>query len=118
MRGICEKPRIKCAACQHRRFLSVTDVVIRWHLSGHDDAGQPFVAGVYPLMQDEMCWLLAIDFDKANWHDDAMAFLETCDMYKSAPPSNGRAPDAVATCGSSSRRPFRQRWLAVLDPIS
>ena len=40
LRGICEKPRIKCADCQHRRFLAVTDEVIRWHLSGHDDAGQ------------------------------------------------------------------------------
>jgi superfamily II DNA or RNA helicase/very-short-patch-repair endonuclease len=78
VRGICEKPRIKCADCQHRRFLPVTDDVIRWHLSGHDDAGQSFVAGVYPLLQDEMCWLLAIDFDKADWQDDATAFLETC----------------------------------------
>lgn len=78
VRGICEKPRIKCADCQHRRFLAVTDDVIRWHLSGHDDAGQPFVAGVYPLLQDEMCWFLAIDFDKADWQDDATAFLETC----------------------------------------
>jgi hypothetical protein len=60
VRGICEKPRIKCADCQHRRFLAVTDDVIRWHLSGHDDAGQPFVAGVYPLLQDEMCWFLAV----------------------------------------------------------
>lgn len=78
VRGICEKPRIKCADCPHRRFLPVTDDVIRWHLSGHDATGQPFVAGVYPLLQDEMCWFLAIDFDKANWHDDAKAFLETC----------------------------------------
>lgn len=52
MRGICEKPR--------------------------SDAGQPFVAGVYPLLQDEMCWFLAIDFDKSNWQHDATAFLETC----------------------------------------
>src|ERR1700732_2883362 len=37
VRGICEKPRIKCAECAHRRFLPVTDEVIRWHLSGRDD---------------------------------------------------------------------------------
>ena len=37
VRGICEKPRIKCAECPHRRFLPVTDEVIRWHLSGQDD---------------------------------------------------------------------------------
>ena len=49
VRGICEKPRIKCAECPNRRFLPVTDDVIRWHLSGYDAEGQPFVAGVYPL---------------------------------------------------------------------
>ena len=78
VRGICEKPRIKCAECPHRRFLPVTDDVIRWHLSGQDDEGQPFVAGVYPMLQDEMCLLLAVDFDKTGWREDATAFLETC----------------------------------------
>jgi superfamily II DNA or RNA helicase len=78
VRGICEKPHIKCAECPHRRFLPVTDDVIRWHLSGQDDAGQPFVAGVYPLLPDETCCFLAIDFDKADWREDIEAFLETC----------------------------------------
>ena len=36
VRGICEKPRIKCGDCPHRAFLPVTDEVIRWHLSGKD----------------------------------------------------------------------------------
>ena len=78
VRGVCEKPRIKCAECPNRRFLPVTDDVIRWHLSGCDPEGQPFVAGVYPLLQDETCFFLAVDFDKAGWRDDAAAFLETC----------------------------------------
>lgn len=78
VRGICEKPRIKCTECHNRRFLPVTDTVIRWHLSGYDAEGQPFVAGVYPLMQDETCFLLAVDFDKAGWRDDAIAFSDTC----------------------------------------
>jgi superfamily II DNA or RNA helicase len=78
VRGICEKPRIKCADCPHRRFLPLTDDVIHWHLSGRDPVGQPFVAGVYPLLQDETCFFLAVDFDKANWREDAVAFLETC----------------------------------------
>jgi len=64
VRGVCEKPRIKCAECPNRRFLPVTDDVIRWHLSGCDPEGQPFVAGVYPLLQDETCFLLAVDFDR------------------------------------------------------
>ncbi len=78
VRGICEKPRIKCADCQNRRFLPITDEVIRWHLSGIDSAGQPFVAGIYPMLQDETCFFLAVDFDKEGWHVDAQAFLETC----------------------------------------
>jgi hypothetical protein len=45
---------------------SVTDDVIRWHLSGCDPEGQPFVAGVYPLLKDETCFFLAVDFDKAS----------------------------------------------------
>jgi superfamily II DNA or RNA helicase/very-short-patch-repair endonuclease len=78
VRGVCEKPRIKCAECPNRRFLLVTDDVIRWHLSGHDGEGQPFVAGVYPLLQDETCFFLAVDFDKVGWREDAAAFLEAC----------------------------------------
>lgn len=78
IRGICEKPRIRCADCSHQRFLPVTDDVIRWHLSGHDDAGEPFVAGVYPMLLDETCFFLAADFDKTGWREDATAFAETC----------------------------------------
>jgi hypothetical protein len=62
IRGICEKPKIKCGDCQHQRFLPMTDEVIRWHLSGSDPAGQRFVAGIYPMLQDETCFFLAIDF--------------------------------------------------------
>jgi superfamily II DNA or RNA helicase len=77
-RGICEKPRVKCGICPHRRLLPLTDDVIRWHLSGCDPKGDPFVAGVYPLLPDDSCVFLAVDFDKAGWREDARAFLETC----------------------------------------
>jgi hypothetical protein len=33
----------------------VTEDVIRWHLQGRDDRGQPFVAGVYPMLRDDTC---------------------------------------------------------------
>ena len=45
VRGLCEKPRVKCATCVHRKFLPVTDDVIRWHLSGQDPGGAEFTAG-------------------------------------------------------------------------
>src|SRR5262249_47538635 len=56
----------------------MTDEVIRWHLSGFDPAGQPFVAGVYPMLQDETCFFLAVDFDKEGWREDSGAFLKRC----------------------------------------
>src|SRR5688572_24063116 len=48
--GVCEKPRIKCADCRNRRFLPVTDEVVRRHLSGRDELGRDFVMGVYPML--------------------------------------------------------------------
>ena len=78
VQGICEKPRVKCSDCPHQRFLSVTDDAIRWHLSGQDNEGKNFVMGIYPMLQDETCFLLAVDFDKEGWREDAKAFWETC----------------------------------------
>lgn len=76
--GVCEKPKVKCPACPNRRFLPVTDEVIRRHLSGQDAEGRDFVMGVYPMLQDETCFFLAADLDKTHWQEDAAAILETC----------------------------------------
>jgi len=48
--------------------------VIRNHLSG------TIVMGVYPLLQNETCHFLAVDFDKEAWKEDAKAFAETCKL--------------------------------------
>src|SRR6187401_3507261 len=63
IRGLCEKPRIKCADCPNRQFLPVTDEVISRHLSGCSPHDQDFVMGIYPMLQDETCFFLAVDFD-------------------------------------------------------
>ncbi len=78
VRGLCEKPRVKCADCPHRRFLPMTDEVIRRHLLGRDEQGRDFVAGIYPMLLDETCFFLAVDFDKGTWQQDACAYLQTC----------------------------------------
>ena len=33
---------------------------------------------MYPLLPDETCWFLAVDFDKKSWQEDARAYLDTC----------------------------------------
>ena len=78
---VCEKPRIKCGDCKSRSFIPVNDTVIANHLAGKDNQGNrsaDFVIGVYPLMQDERCWFLAVDFDKASWQLDVGAFSAAC----------------------------------------
>ncbi|WP_088830505.1 TOTE conflict system archaeo-eukaryotic primase domain-containing protein [Paenibacillus tyrfis] len=71
---VCKKPQIKCSECSHREFLPVTDEVI----AGHLDAKVNRIIGVYPMLTDETCWFLAIDFDKQNWQQDASAVMKTC----------------------------------------
>ncbi|MDF1554060.1 MAG: DEAD/DEAH box helicase family protein [Deferrisomatales bacterium] len=66
--GICEKPRVKCGDCAQRVFLPLDGETIEAHLRGTK------TIGVYPLLEDETCWFLAADFDKAEWQDDARAF--------------------------------------------
>ena len=88
VRGVCEKPRVKCGECPHQAFVAVTDNVIRRHLQGADrdssgrDSGSEYIAGVYPLLPDETCWFLAIDFDKQSWQIDARAFVEACRAHR------------------------------------
>ncbi|MEP7245277.1 MAG: DEAD/DEAH box helicase family protein [Gammaproteobacteria bacterium] len=59
----------------------MSDEIIENHLRGEARSGGravPFVAGVYPLLADETCWFLAVDFDGENWSGDAFAFIEMC----------------------------------------
>ncbi len=84
VRGICEKPKIRCEDCGQREFLPVTDLVIRNHLQGFDPqdrAGRNFTIGVYPMLPDETCWFLAADFDKTSWPENICAFLESCSLF-------------------------------------
>lgn len=70
--GLCEKPRVKCADCGHRRLIPLSDAVIYGHLAGDH------TVGVYPLLEDDSCHFLAVDFDEADWRDDARAFMQSC----------------------------------------
>ena len=70
--GICKKPKVKCWECDQRFLLPVTDQVIYEHLSGKQ------TIGAYPLLTDDSCYFLAADFDKADWRQDARAFMQSC----------------------------------------
>ena len=84
LKGICKKPKVKCSECENREFLPLTDEVIRNHLLGVDPQNRykdDFTIGVYPLLPDETCWFIAVDFDKTTWMEDASAFLNVCKTF-------------------------------------
>jgi superfamily II DNA or RNA helicase len=70
--GVCYKPRVKCGECSKRLLLPVSDEVIFNHLSGKQ------TIGIYPLLNEDHCCFLAVDFDKQEWRDDANAFMQSC----------------------------------------
>ncbi len=78
-RALCGKGKhVKCSRCPNRRFRPVTDDAVSWHLTGVDSRGLPFVMGCYPMLEDETCFFLAVDFDKGSWLEDAGEFMATC----------------------------------------
>ena len=62
--GACLKPKGKCAECTHTEYCALDAAVVEAHLRGKA------VLGVYPLLQDETCRFLAIDFDEESWRAD------------------------------------------------
>ncbi len=70
--GVCEKPRVKCADCDHRLLIPLTEQTLYDHLAGRH------TVGVYPLLADDSCHLLAVDFDEADWQADVRAFVQSC----------------------------------------
>ena len=62
----------RCSDCINQAFVPVSDQVVVDHLQGRH------AIGVYPLLDDDNCWFLAVDFDKNSWKEDLVAFAETC----------------------------------------
>lgn len=113
VRGICRKPQIKCADCAHRAFLPMTDPVVYWHLCGHapgEPPRRPFVAGVYPLLEDETCFFLAADFDKAGCQMTPERLSRRAAACICLWRWSDHVRGKVATSGYSSRLPCRLQW--------
>src|SRR3989339_329508 len=70
-RALCKKPVIKCSECSNKEFSPLDEDAVRRHLLGNQ------VAGIYPMLQNEHCYFLAIDFDKEGWFEDIKALTIT-----------------------------------------
>ncbi len=69
--GLCDMKKAPCRICRNRKERPVTDDILLAHLKGHQ------VVGVYPLLTDDTCWFLAIDFDEDQWQRDIEAVRQT-----------------------------------------
>lgn len=68
IRGVCEKPRVKCSECPHQAFPSLDETAAREHLTGKA------VIGTYAIREDNTCVFLAADFDGPGWKEDVAAY--------------------------------------------
>jgi hypothetical protein len=68
VRGLCDKPRVKCSDCQNRAFIPFDESVIRNHIEG------TITVGTYTIRDDDTCIFLAADFDKEHWTVDAPTY--------------------------------------------
>lgn len=76
--NICQKATIRCYGCPHREFMPFDESVILKHLNGS------LVAGIYPLLNGDICYFVALDFDGDGWQDNVIAFKQTC-LEKNVP---------------------------------
>ena len=78
--GVCIKPKGKCSKCEKRALVPLDDAIIYKHLSGKDANGQD-VIGVYPILLDDTCYFLAIDFDDDGWQENVAAVRSVCNEW-------------------------------------
>ncbi len=71
-KGVCNKPRIKCSDCTNKDYAILDSAAIDKHLRGKA------VYGIYPMLPDENCFLLAMDFDDEGWQQDINALRDIC----------------------------------------
>ena len=59
----------------HKAYSKLSDAAIISHLEGKE------VIGVYPLLENNTSWFVAVDFDENNWKEDIVKLREYCNNY-------------------------------------
>lgn len=78
--GVCNKTMgKKCKTCQYWSSVPLDREVIRNHLFGNSPIG------IYPMVEDETCYFLALDFDNKKCNkdikQDVLDFSSICEQY-------------------------------------
>jgi superfamily II DNA or RNA helicase len=56
----------------HKTYSTFNAEVIKRHLEGKD------VIGIYPLLENNTSWFVAVDFDENNWQDEIIKLHDIC----------------------------------------
>ena len=71
--GLCgKKNRIKCSKCQNQKFIGLDENTLRKHFKGEE------TLGLYPVDQEDKCYLIVMDFDKDNWQEEIITVVSVC----------------------------------------
>ncbi len=71
--GLCGKPKSPCSKCPNKSYAAMDEAVVEAHLRGS------IVAGVYPMLADETCCFLAMDFDGTGWKENISVLRDICE---------------------------------------
>jgi len=71
-KGICNKPTIKCSNCANKKYAELDYNSIDNHLRGKE------ILGIYPILKDDDCYFVAIDFDDEGWEKDITVLRDIC----------------------------------------
>ena len=61
---------------KNKEYLPFDNLAIESHLSGKE------TFGIYPLLEDNTSYFIAVDFDKQNWKETISILYNTCIEYK------------------------------------
>ena len=74
-KGLCGKPKVPCSKCENSLYAVLNEKVIDNHLRGN------LIVSIYPMLSDETCYFLAMDFDDDGWQKDISIIRETCNEF-------------------------------------
>lgn len=76
----CKKGKIKnyCSICPISQFPPLDEVILKRHFTGKLTCEG---IGIYPLLTDNTCYLLVMDFDEDNWFDDMLSVYKIALRY-------------------------------------
>ena len=78
--GVCNKKKYKCNECPNRKLAPLKENDIYKHLEGKDYYCRD-VVGLYPLLKNDNCYFLVLDFDDEKYKEDVLAVYKICNYY-------------------------------------